>query len=582
MSAAAPAGLARRFLRLAGGYWSGPGRWRVRLMTAALGGLTVAQLASPVMINLWSQRLFDALAERSMDRFLTMVGLVFGIIAYSIAVTILHLRIKRRLQYGWRQWLTQRLLDSWVWRGRHHQVTYLAGDHDNPDGRIAEDIRIATETAIELGLSLSYCVLLLVTFAGILWRLSGAPALSLAGHTVVVPGYLVYVAVFYAAAGTTIATLLGQPLVRSTNRRQGFEADFRFGLARVRENAQDIALLHGEPEERGRLLALLDGVRGGWDRQTLALSNVTTFSAAYSVLAVAFPILVAAPRFISGAITLGGLMQTAQAFQQTASALTWPIDNLPAAAQMKASIERILGLHEALARLDGGECGDGRIAVERTDGRVLAFQAVAITEPDGTPVILPFDAEVAPGERVLITGDAAAAARLFRAVARAWPWGSGRILLPADARIFVVPRRPYLPSGPLRGALAYPAAADTVGDAEAAAALDRVGLAHLVIRLDDDDQSWKEMLPVGEQQRLGFARLLLRRPDWIFLEDATDALDLAGEARMLDLLDRDFPAATVLTVGNRAALEAHHRRRLVLERSGALVRLTDRGIPPAG
>jgi putative ATP-binding cassette transporter len=572
------AGFAHRFLRLAGGYWAGPGCWRVWLLTATLGVLTIGQLVSPIMLNLWSQRLFDALEQRSMDRFLAMVALAFAIIAFNIVNTILHLRIKRRLQYGWRQWLTKRLLDAWVWRGRHHQVTYLAGDHDNPDGRIAEDIRIATETAIELGLSLTYCVLLLLTFAGILWRLSGALALSIGGVAVVVPGYLVDVALVYAAAGTTIATLLGRPLVRATNRRQGYEADFRFALARVRENAQAVALLHGEAEERGRLLALLQGVRAGWNRQTLALSNVTTFSAAYSVLSVAFPILVAAPRYIAGTITLGGLMQTAQAFQQTASALTWPIDNLPAAAQTKASIERILGLHEALERLDGGD-GDaaagGRITVERGEGRTLSFQQVAINEPDGTPMITPFDAEVAPGDRLLIAGDPAAAARLFRAVARAWPWGAGRILLPADARIFIIPRRPYLPPGPLRGALSYPAAAETVGDAEAAAALARVGLVHLAARLDDGDETWKEMLPVGEQQRLGFARLLVRQADWIFLEDATDALDLAGEEEMLRLLDSDFAAATVVTIGNRAALEAHHRRKLLLERSGDVVSLRE-------
>ncbi len=559
-------GVAKRFLRLAGGYWSGPDRWRVRLLTMALAALTVCQLTSPLLINLWSERLFDALEQRSMDRFLAMVGLVFGIIAFSIANTLLHLRIKRRLQYEWRQWLTWRLMDGWVRRGRHHQVTYLAGDHDNPDGRIAEDVRIATETAIELGLSLSYCVLLLFTFAGILWRLSGTPTLALGSLKVAVPGYLVYVALLYAAAGTTIATLLGRPLVHTTNRRQSCEADFRFALGRVRENAQTIALLHGEAEERSRLRSLLDGVRTGWTRQTLALSNVTTFSAAYSVLSVAFPILVAAPRYIAGAITLGGLMQTAQAFQQTASALTWPIDNLPSAAQLRASVERILGLHEALERLDADAGKAGRITVDRAGSPVLAFRDLSITEPDGRPVIAPFDAEVGPGERVLISGDPGAAARLLRAVARAWPWGGGRILLPADARIFVLPRRPYLPGGPLRGALSYPAAPETVGESEAVAALARVGLGHLAGRLDESDEAWKQMLPLGEQQRLGFARLLIRRPEWVFLEDATDALDPAGEEEMFRLLARDLPRATVLTIGNRGALEPHHRRHLLLER----------------
>mgnify|MGYP001175460117 CR=1 FL=1 len=568
-------GFTRQFLNLAGGYWASEKKWSVRLLTGALGLLTVGQVIVPILINLWSQRLFDALEQRSMDRFVTMIVAVGGIILFNIANTVLHLRVKRRLQLGWRTWLTAKLLDDWLSRGRQHQVTYLPGDHDNPDGRIAEDIRISTEAAIDLGLSLSYCAMLLISFTNILWMLSGSPEVTVAGMTFHVPGYLLYVALIYAAVGTTIALVMGKPLVNAVNRRQGHEASFRFGLARVRENAQAVALLHGESGERERLFDLFGGVRRGWNGQTHALSNMMVFSATYSVLSSAFPILVAAPSYIAGAISLGVLMQTAQAFQQTVGALSWPIDNLARAAEWKASVERVLGLHAALQRLDreiGGE-GTERIVVDRTDDEHwLSFRNLSIAEPDGTRVVEPFSLDVRPGDRVLIVGDPAAAVRLFRAVARVWPWGSGRIALPAHTRVFFMPERPYLPHGTLRAALSYPVGPEKVGDAFAREAMERVGLVHLLPRLDETE-SWDEVLAVPEQQRLGFARLLIRRPDWIFVEDATDSLDPKSEEDMLRLIDEEFPNATVITIGSHPGLEDHHRRKLVLERQDGAVRL---------
>ncbi|MFN3075537.1 MAG: ABC transporter ATP-binding protein/permease [Alphaproteobacteria bacterium] len=570
MTQSPQAGFIRRFSRLAGGYWNGEKKWQVRLLLLLLVVLTVGQVTVPILVNLWSKHLFDALEQRSMDRFLVMVGLLGGIIVFSIAVSTLHLRIKRQLQIGWRQWLTQEVLGTWLTRGRHHQVTSLPGDHDNPDGRIAEDVRITAEYAIELGHSLSYCTMLLVSFTHILWVLSGAPEVTIAGYSFTVPGYLLYIALLYAAAGTTLASLLGKPLVRAVNRRQSLEADFRSGLLKVRENAQAIALLHAESDERRRLVRLLRGVRTGWIGQTRALSNVTVFSSAYSVLTTAFPILVAAPRYISGSITLGALMQTSQAFQQTVSALSWPIDNLGRAAEWKASAERVLGLHDALLRLKLEKQGRGqrpRIVVDRTDDEhFLSFQDLEVTEPDGRLVIQKFNATIHPGDRVLIVGDPSAAIRLFRAVARVWLWGRGRIGLPAHTRVFFMPQRPYLPHGTLRAALSYPVEPDTLTDAVATAALVRVGLEHLLPRLDEIE-TWKETLAMSEQQRLGFARLLIRRPDWIFIEDATDTLDPTSEEEMMTLLDEEFPKATLLTITSHVALETHHNRKFALTRT---------------
>jgi putative ATP-binding cassette transporter len=573
----AQTGFFRRFLSLAGGYWSSERKWSVRLLTAAFVLLTVGQVVQPVLFNLWSERLFDALEQHSMERFLVVALMIAGIILYNIVVQVTHLRVKRRLQFGWRQWLSQQVINHWLSRGRHHQVSYLPGDHDNPDGRIAEDVRITVEYAMDLGHSLLYCAILLISFTNILWMLSGSPEVTLFGATFKIPGYLLYIAFLYAGIGTSVALLLGRPLVRAVNRRQGYEADYRFGLVRVRENAQAIALLHSESEERRGLLNLLRGVKTGWRRQTRALSDVTIFSSGYSVLSSAFPLLIAAPRYISGAISLGVLMQTAQAFQQTVAALSWPVDNLGRAAEWKASVERVLGLEDALRQLDREVNGQGmqRIQVERLpDELTLSFTDLSLAEPDGRLVLENFNAQIIPGERVLIGGDPGTAIRLFRAVARVWPWGGGRIGLPAHTRVFFMPQRPYLPRGTLRGVLSYPYEGKTIDDSIARQSLERVGLRHLIPRLDET-LSWEAELATPEQQRLGFARLLLRRPDWIFLEDATDALDPDGEEEMLSLLDEEFPGATLITIGSPAALDAHHGRKIIFERTPDGVRVRE-------
>jgi vitamin B12/bleomycin/antimicrobial peptide transport system ATP-binding/permease protein len=567
----------RRFVDFAGGYWTGEQRVKVWLLTVALIVLTVGQVVVPVLINIWSEQLFDALEQRSMERFYTMIGAVVVIIGYNIVNAVLHLLVKRRLQLGWRQWLTSKLLEDWLRRGRHHQIAFLPGDHDNPDGRIAEDVRITAEMAIDLGHSLTYCAMLLISFTNILWMLSGRVSVTLLDTEMTIPGHLLFIALLYAAMGTSIALLVGQPLVRAVNQRQHFEADFRFGLARMRENGQAIALLHGETAERKSLAGLFAEVAAGWHGQTRALGNMMLFSATYSVLSAAFPILVAAPRYIAGTISLGVLMQTSQAFQQTVGALSWPIDNLARAAEWRASVERVLNLHEALERLDRDVCGvaENHITVDRSEEHHnLVCDGVSIHDPDGKPLVHRFDLAIHQGDRVLIVGDAAATVRLFRAVAGAWPWGSGHIMLPSHTRVFFIPERPYLPHDALRAVLAYPGTANPADDDVAREALRDVGLSHLADQLDRKEE-WDETLSVPERQRLSFARLLIRRPDWIFLEDATDSLDIDSEEELLAMLSRKFPHATLLTISNHSGLAAHHTRKLILERKNGAVTLRE-------
>lgn len=550
----------REFLALAGPYWTSGQKWIVIFMTIALIALTVGQVVVQIVLNLWIAKLFDSLAGHSLERFLYLLGILAAILGANLAVGAFHMFIRRWLQVGWRQWLTRRVSEEWMNEGRQYQITYIPGEHDNPDGRIAEDIRNATEFAINLGHSLVYCILLLVSFIKILWSLSGNPDFDLFGFKFHVPAYLVWMAIGYAAVGIAIAWLLGRPMVRASDRRQTFEANFRFGLVRARENALAVALLHGEGDERLRFRDLFKGAAEAWNRQTRALLNFFFFQTTWSVLLQVFPILVAAPQFIIGAITLGALMQISQAFQQAVSAMSWPIDNLSQVADWRASAERVLNLHEAVQRLIAHTSADGKpmIDVVATDGTTLAFRHVDITDPNGIIAIRECNIEWRLGERALISGDTSAALKLFKAVARLWPWGSGKIELP-NAAIFFATQHPYLPIGTLRSAIAYPAAGQQFEDGLLLRSLEKVGLHHLSTELDRPE-SWDQLLTADEQQRLGFARLLLHRPAWIFLQEATDALDEKSEAEMMTLLETELPDATVITIGNHSGLVSHHRR----------------------
>ncbi|MCA1909706.1 MAG: ABC transporter ATP-binding protein/permease [Magnetospirillum sp.] len=556
----------RQFVALSSPYWNSEEKLKVRVLTLLLVVLTICQVGSPILINLWSKQLFNALEQRNLDQLLAMILALAGILAFAMGVTATHMVVKRRIQVGWRQWLTRRLLDNWMSEGRHYQLSYIPGEHDNPDGRIAEDIRNATESAIDLAHSLLYAFLLLVSFTQILWVLSGVVQVQLFGMDFGVPGHMVFISFVYAGAGTTAALLIGRPLVKAANKRQTNEANFRFGLVRVRENSESIALMHGETDERRRLRNLFTGVITAWDRQTSALARVFLFSSGYSVLATGFPILITAPRYITGSITLGELMQIAQAFQQMTAALSWPVDNLSKAAEWKASVERVLSLENALATLnDDLSCRDnGRICLTPTDHPVLAFRDLCIANPDGRVVVSGLEAEILKGEKVLISGDPVGSVKLFKVVSGLWPWGSGRVDLPFDGTIAFLPERPYIPIGSLRGVLSYPKDPETYTIEEYAAALHRGGLGHLEPRLREQT-AWEQILAPAEQQVLGFTRLLLSRPDWVFLEHATSSLSPQSEEEMMHMLEQELPGATVLTIGHNPSLEAFHQRKLTLE-----------------
>ena len=530
---------------------------------ALIAALTVAQVAVQVGLNSWSARLYNAIEGRHLEAFLELIVTFVLLLLASILVFSITLYTKRRLQFAWRVWITKNTLSVWMAQGRHYQLGLIAGEHDdNPDGRIAEDIRVTTELAVDLGQALFYCILLFGTFVAVLWTLSGVIHVEIGGTVIPIPGFMVFVALTYSAIGTSLALWAGFPLVGASNLRQTVEANFRFGLARAREYSESIALIGGDTDERTHLQELLRGVRRGWERQTYGLVRIIVFTTAYGVLANPFPLLVAAPRYIMGLISLGTLMQMAQAFSQVTAALAFPVDNLSGIALWRASVERVMALQDALGGLQE-KLGENRIEV-RHEGNSLQFDGVRVMEHDAVPLMHEMTAEIGPGEHVLIEGKTPICHKLILAVAGLWPWGAGKVTLPAGANIFIATDRPYLPVGALGEAVCYPMTLGVCVPDDINSALRRVGLGDWAGHLGVVE-NWEQVLSVAQQQRLSFARMLLHRPDWIFLAEATNALDAAAQREMAELLVAEFPSATVVAVGRAGLFDGFFQRVLHVE-----------------
>ncbi|QWF71396.1 ABC transporter ATP-binding protein/permease [Methylomonas paludis] len=554
-----------QFIRLAGPFWQSENKATIRSISFALLALTLAQIAISVLINEWSANLFDALEQRSMSRLWIQIFLILLIFIANIGITATHLNVKRRLQLEWRGWLTDKLIGQWMRDGRHYLVTHIAGQHDNPDGRIAEDIRIATEYAIDLLHTLLFCILLLVSFTQILWSLSGTITLDLGWFSIPFHGHLVWLALIFATSASMLGWWIGRPLTKATDHRQTYEANFRFALVKARENSQAIALIHGERHENPHFHHLFGGIVEAWNQQTKAWAQIIMFSSGYSVLSMAFPILVSAPRYILGSISLGALMQSAQAFQQLVSALSWPVDNMGKVAEWRASVERILGLSKALEDLEReiAKPAAHRIQISKNAGTVLRFENLCISRLDGIVCVSSLNAEIRAGEWVLIDGNAFTGNKLFKAIAGLWPWGEGRIELPDDELMFFMPPHPYLPTDTLRTAVCYPSERTAFAQDALEAAFALAGVTELLDQLEQTGD-WEKILEREQQQRLGLVRLLLQKPKWILMQEAFAALDPADELDVMKIIHNALPNAAVLTISRQPGVKALHQRTILM------------------
>ena len=578
-----PDGFGRKLRRLASAYYFSE-EWRSAwAITAAVVVLTLFQIAVQVRLNICNRDFFDALEKRDHARFLWQMGLLSLLALAGIAAAVLQLHARQTLQVWWREWQVRRLQRRLLTEACHYRLQHLQGAADNPDQRISENTRWATALAVELALGVLHSVLLLVSFVGILWTISGALPVAVAGAELEIPGYMVFAAVLYAAVGTAATWAVGRPMKAINARRNEAESDHRFALVRLRENSEGVALIRGEADEERGLRRAFGRVSAIMQDLNRVERRLTVLTSAYGMVTHVFPIMVASPRYFAGVISLGVLMQVGSAFYEVTRALTWFMLNHPRVADWVSHVERVVELEDSLdaaARF----ARRGAIAVEEgpgTDGaEVVSLQGLGVAAPDGRVLVRRADAVIRPGERVLIQGESGTGkSTLFRALAGAWPWGSGRIRVPGRGAAMFMPQRPYLPLGTLGAALAYPAPPAAFSEAAMGDALARCGLARLAVRLDEEAR-WDRTLSLGEQQRLAFARVLLHRPRWIFLDEATAALDEANQDAMMRLLREELPNSAVVSIGHRPGLHRYHDRVLTLRASPGGAVLAEPNAPP--
>jgi putative ATP-binding cassette transporter len=547
-------------------YWSSEDRWAAWGLLLAVIALNLATVYINVLLNKWNNTFYDALQDKNYTVFFQQLIRFSWLAGLYIVFAVYQFYLNQMLQIRWRRWLTERYLRGWLTEGAYYRMQFAAGEADNPDQRVAEDVPQFIASTLNLGIGGMRAVVTLISFVAILWGLSGT--LTLPGSSLRLPGYLVWAAILYALAGTWLTDWIGRPLVRLNFDQQRYEADFRFNLVRFRENAEGVALYHGEADElrtfRERFGSI---VRNWWDimRQQKRLTWLTS---GYGQAAIIFPLIVVAPRYFKGQILLGGLMQTASAFGEVQDSLSFIVSSYTDIAAWRAVVERLAGFQRSLELAHNQAATKVGIRHADGNGAGLIVDGVELDLPGGQPLIEDVNLSLKPGESALLSGPSGVGkSTLLRAIAGIWPFGRGEIRVPSNTRLLFLPQKPYLPIGTLREAVSYPMPPGGVDDTNLREAIESVGLPELAGRLDDSSH-WALQLSPGEQQRIAFARALVQKPDWLFLDEATSAVDEPTEARLYRLVRDRLPRTTLFSVGHRATLRPFHDRQLYVQPDG--------------
>ncbi len=534
-------------------YWVSPERLLSGLLLAAVIALNLGVVYIMVLINDWNALFYNALQNYNLPDFWWQLVRFCVLATIYIIASVYRVYLRQMLQIRWRNWLTQRYVARWFRNDAYYHLQL--GDNraaDNPDQRIAEDINTFVGQTLILGLGLLESVVTLASFSVILWDLSGS--LDVGG--LVIPGYMLWAAILYAIVGSWLTHVIGWPLVPLNYQQQQFEANLRFGLVRVRENAEQIALYRGEEAEKGGVGSAFSNVVTNWWGIMRRQKLLTWFSSGYEQIAIIFPFVVAAPRYFSKAIQLGGLMQIAQAFGQVQTALSWFVTNYTSFAEWRATLSRLSGFEKALAE-DGK--GKRALSVESQDARAISVSGLNIYLPDGRLLLKNVSLTLPPSARILISGPSGSGKSTFlRTLCGIWPYCEGLIAVPAGQKLLFCPQKPYLPLGTLRQAVQYPAGAGAYSDADMRHALSLCGLEELRWRLDESE-NWAIKLSPGEQQRIAFARALLMRPRWLFFDEATSALDEESELRLYGLIAQ-MEECALISIAHRKTIAAFHDR----------------------
>jgi putative ATP-binding cassette transporter len=555
--------------RIAAPYFRSEDKWAALTLLVSIIAIELALVGNMVLLNQWRSRWYNALQEHDWNGFVRQTITFVVLAAVLVLIQVYRVYLNQWLQIRWRNWMTTRYLGRWVHDANHYRMQ-LAGDAaDNPDQRISDDVKMFVEQTLSVGTGLLNAIVSFFSFAIILWGLSAEAPLHLFGSPVPIPGYLVWAALIYAIFGTALTQWIGAPLVNLNFEQQQREADFRFNLVRVRENSEQIALLHGDRTERESLLGRFGRVITNWYGIMSRTKRLMAFTQSYSQTGVIFPVLLMMQAYFANKILIGPLVQGLEAFNNTSDALSFFVSSYRDLAEWRAVVARLDGFEMSIESASHLKEHDDSIKRNAAGAsRKIDLEDLLVRLPSGEPLIAADAFHIGDNERLLVSGPSGAGkSTLLRAIAGIWPFGRGSIAIPASASLMMLPQRPYFPIAALHASIAYPDQANAFTAERMKEVLKEVGLPQLAGRLDEE-QHWNRMLSLGEQQRLGIARALLQAPKFLFLDEATASLDEPSEAALYRLLEAKLPGTTIVSIGHRASLRAFHQRSVELIRAG--------------
>ena len=548
------------------GYWVSEEKWRAGLLLGVIVSLNLGHVYILVLLNEWSNTFYNTLQNYDKDGFVSALGTFCILATCFIIAAVYELYLQQLLEINWRRWLTQHYLHSWLHKRSYYQMKLLDNSADNPDQRISEDLRLFVNLTLRLSLGLLKATVTLCSFVFILWNLSGSLSISIGDNEINIPGYMVWVAIMYAAVGTWLTTKIGHPLVGLNFSQQRYEADFRFSLIRLRENSESIALYGGEQHEQHNLLDRFHMVVGNFKQLMLRQKKLTWFTSGYSQIAIIFPLVVAAPRFFSKEILLGGLMQTSKAFGQVQDALSFLVESYSLFAEWQAVINRLNGFDNSMNKAKNIS---DNLSIQVTPGErssIDVFQ-LYVNLPNGELLLKNLDLIINPGETLLISGPSGSGkSTLMRTLAGIWPFGQGTISIPEGQSLLFLPQKSYLPLGTLRDCVLYPGNLSVTTDDNIRSIMALCKLGELVDKLDNTED-WSHILSLGQQQKIAFVRAILQEPNWLFLDEATSAIDEDTERELYKLVS-GLKKTTFISVGHRSTLMDYHKQKLVINDTG--------------
>jgi len=553
--------------RIATPYFKSEDRWAGRILLVSIIAIELTLVGNSVLINQWRSRWYNAMQEHDWNGFVRETIIFVVLAAMLVLVQVFRVYLNQWLQIRWRNWMTTKYLGEWLHDANHYRMQLQGDAADNPDQRVSDDVKMFVDQTLSVGTGLLNSIVSFFSFAVILWGLSAEAPLHLFGNPLPIPGYLVWAALIYAIFGTALTQWIGAPLVNLNFEQQQREADFRFNLVRVRENSEQIALLHGDRTEREHLLSRFGRVIVNWYAIMSRTKRLLGFTQSYAQTGVIFPVILMAPAYFANKILLGPMIQGTEAFNNTSDALSYFVSSYRDLAEWRAVVARLDGFEmsvESAAHLK--EKSDSIKRLTPDGAREIDLADLLVRLPNGEPLIAADGFQIQDRERLLVSGPSGAGkSTLFRAIAGIWPFGSGSISVPADASLMMLPQRPYFPIAPLHASIAYPSEAGNFSAERMREVLKEVGLPRLASRLDEE-QHWNRTLSVGEQQRLGIARALLHAPKFLFLDEATASLDEPSEAALYRLLAEKLPDSTIVSIGHRSTLDVFHQRKAKLKR----------------